>query len=347
VIKISFGIIVLNGQPFLEYNLRALYPFAYQIIVVEGAVRAAESLATADGHSTDGTLQMLREFQRENDPEGKLLVVTAADEGYKDGFWPEKDEMSQAYAKRITGDWLWQVDSDEFYRSEDMQSIAAQLEADTSVTTVSFPYLEFFGSFRSYITGQWHIYEHPLFHRLFRWGPGYRYVNHRPPTVIDHEGSDLREKHWLRNPQNNGLPVTLFHYSYVFPRQARQKVGYYSNVEWTTAFRQNQRWLEDSYMALRRPMFLGERGGLQWLETYEGEHPEVIEDLLRDTVNGKVTEPQRVSNDIKRLLSSPIYSAQKWIAEIILQFYWPSRRVWKRLRQLITGEGPAVKINKV
>jgi hypothetical protein len=33
---ISFGMIVLNGEPFLRYNLRVLYPFAHQIIVVEG-----------------------------------------------------------------------------------------------------------------------------------------------------------------------------------------------------------------------------------------------------------------------------------------------------------------------
>ena len=34
--RISFGIIVLNGEPFTRYNLRALYPFAHQIIVAEG-----------------------------------------------------------------------------------------------------------------------------------------------------------------------------------------------------------------------------------------------------------------------------------------------------------------------
>ena len=34
--SITFGMIVLNGEPFVRYNLRALYPFAHQIIVVEG-----------------------------------------------------------------------------------------------------------------------------------------------------------------------------------------------------------------------------------------------------------------------------------------------------------------------
>jgi hypothetical protein len=36
--RITFGMIVLNGEPFMRYNLQAIYPFAHQIIVVEGAV---------------------------------------------------------------------------------------------------------------------------------------------------------------------------------------------------------------------------------------------------------------------------------------------------------------------
>lgn len=339
MIKISFGIIALNGQPFLEYNLRGLYPFAHQIIVVEGAVRAAASLATPDGHSTDGTLQMLQEFQMKEDPQGKLSIVTALDEGYADGFWPEKDEMSQAYAKRVTGDWLWQVDSDEFYRSEDMKSIAAQLEADPSITTVSFPYIEFFGSFDSVISGLYHLYEQPLCHRIFRWGPGYRYVSHRPPTVVNESGVDLRSLHWIGNPRIGTQTMFMFHYSYVFPRQARQKVGYYSHVGWTGAFRENQRWFEESYLALRRPMFLGERGGLQWLERYKGTHPEPIQDLMSDLAAGNISEEMRGSEDIQNLLGSPAYSLARWAARLFLSVYWPVRRAWKFVRVALIGAG--------
>ena len=49
--KITFGIIVLNGEPFTRYNLRALYPFAHEIIVAEGASPKAAHAATPDGHS--------------------------------------------------------------------------------------------------------------------------------------------------------------------------------------------------------------------------------------------------------------------------------------------------------
>ncbi len=335
--KISFGIIVLNGQPFLEYNLRALYPFAHEIIVVEGAVRAASSLATSDGHSVDGTLQMLADFKRNYDPGDKLRIVTAGDEGYRDGFWPEKDEMSQAYATRVTGDWLWQVDSDEFYHEKDMEALTRQLDQSPEVTAVSFPYLEFFGSFNSVITGQWHLYQHSLFHRLFRWEKGYKYKSHRPPTVVDEHGVDLRRKHWISSPRNANNSINLFHYSYVFPKQAEQKVGYYSNVDWTPAFRENKKWFDESYLGLKWPMFLGEKGWpiLQWLERYQGEHPEAIVALQGDLASGKMQESIRPAGDIDTLLGSPLYKMEKTTARLFLAWYWPLRGAWKKIRRYL------------
>ena len=46
-------------------------------------------------------------------------MVTAEECGHENGFWPgEKDEQSRAYAARATGDYLWQVDVDEFYLAD-------------------------------------------------------------------------------------------------------------------------------------------------------------------------------------------------------------------------------------
>ena len=46
----TFGIIVLNGEPFTRYCLRSLYPYAHEIIVVEGGHEDTRSVATPDGH---------------------------------------------------------------------------------------------------------------------------------------------------------------------------------------------------------------------------------------------------------------------------------------------------------
>ena len=332
---ITFGIIVLNGEPFLKCNLQALYPFAHQIIVVEGACTAAASLATADGHSTDGTLNMLRRFKAENDPENKLLLVTAEDEAKPDGFWSEKDEMSQAYARRATGDWLWQVDSDEFYLEQDMETIFEMLESASDITAVSFPYKQFWGGFDYVETGQWFIYDFPAVPRLFRWRPGYQYIKHRPPTVVDEKGRDLRTLKWVSHQQMRRAGIYLYHYSCVLPKQARQKVGYYTHVTWTDVFRDNERWLKESYFGLRDPYFIGEGGRLmpQWLERYRGPHPAQIVKMRQDLSAGRLKEPLRLTEDIEKLLSSPRYTLGRWILRTYLFVFCNARRLLATLKR--------------
>lgn len=330
--KITFGIIALNSQPFLEYNLRALYPFAHQIIVVEGAARAAASLADEQGHSIDGTLSMLQRFKAEEDPAGKLSVVSARDEGFGDGFWPEKDEMSQAYARRATGDWLWQVDSDEFYRTSGMQTIVKLLETEPELAGISFPFFEFWGGFDYLATGKWYVQEFTEAARVFRWGPGYAYHSHRPPTVVNETGQPLPSANWLGGAQMKARGIYMYHYSYVLPKQALQKVGYYSNVAWSDAFRHNQTWWEDAYQQLKHPLFLGERGWpiLQWLERFGGEHPAAIRQLRADLESGRVPEKQRATGDLERLLRSPWYWLATRLLRVLMPPYWRIRLALRR-----------------
>jgi len=49
--RITFAMIVLNGEPFVRCNLRGLYPFAHQIIAVEGGgiVDAGRRVGTSGG----------------------------------------------------------------------------------------------------------------------------------------------------------------------------------------------------------------------------------------------------------------------------------------------------------
>ena len=94
-VKISYGMIVLNGEPFVLSNLRSIYPYAHEIIVVEGASFKASSIASIDGHSKDNTINLLNEFVKNEDDQNKVRIITAEDEGYPNGFWPGgKDELS-------------------------------------------------------------------------------------------------------------------------------------------------------------------------------------------------------------------------------------------------------------
>jgi hypothetical protein len=354
--RVSFGIIVLNGEPFTRYCLRALYPFAYEIIVVEGAAPAAAGVATDDGHSRDGTLRALRTFQAYEDPDERVKLVTAEDEGHASGFWPgEKHEQSQAYARRATGDYLWQVDIDEFYQPEDMRSIIELLHRDSAITAVSFKQMTFWGGFR-YWTDSWYLRRGlPQIHRVFQWRPGHSYATHRPPTVLDNLGNDLRRGKWIDGYQLERRGIRLYHYSLVFPSQVGAKSEYYAKADWAHRHRALD-WATESYCRLRRPYRVHNVYDYpSWLEHFRGVHPPAIAQLQRDLAAGRLDVELRPTADIERLLASPTYRLGRWwlkrlsplavLVELYLlwrarlaSFWRDPRRALRRAGQRLRGE---------
>jgi hypothetical protein len=323
--KITFGIIVLNGEPFTRYNLRALYPFAHEIIVVEGASRYARHVASPEGHSTDGTLELLRRFQAEEDPEGKLTIVTAEDHGHPDGFWPgEKDEQSRAYASRATGDWLWQIDIDEFYMPEDMAAIRDQILTRPGTQAVSFKQIPFWGSLDWYADGWYLRYDSGReFHRLFRWAPGYTYATHRPPTVVDPRGVDLRRSGWVRASALARRGIFLYHYSLLFPQQASYKSRYYSAL-----FGHRESWAQRSYSTLQDPFKVHNVDRYpSWIERYTGGHPPQAQAMWQDIAAGRFagTLQVRATDDIARLDASPAYRAARAFLRLVGPLAYYSR----------------------
>jgi len=316
--KITFGIIVLNGEPFTRYCLRSLYPFAHEIIVVEGGHEGARDIATADGHSTDGTLEVLRRFKREEDPENKLQIVV------RDGFWPQKDEFgnsktpqSRAYAERATGDYLWQVDIDEFYRPDEMRIVLDMLAGDRQISAVSFNVHPFWGGF-DYVSDGWYWRRgHLTFHRLFRWGPGYRYSTHQPPTVTDDRGRDLRSLKWVDGEAMARRGVRLYHYDHVFPRQVRTKAAFYRRQAPRVCAEINE-WADAGYFRLTRPYHVERHYWLPaWIERYEGPHPPEALRMLQDIRAGKLRVAERRTDDVERLLRSPRYRAGKAALKVL------------------------------
>lgn len=314
--RISFGLIVLNGEPFTTYCLRSIYPFAHEIIVVEGAVRAAAAVATQGGHSTDGTLESLHRFKEREDPNHKLTIVT------REGYWNEKDEMSQAYAQRATGDYLWQVDVDEFYRPKDMQSVLEMLTADPTIAAVSFKQLQFWGGF-DYVVDGWFLKTGPeQVHRIFRWGPGYTYAIHRPPTVRDADGFDVRRGTCVMGYTLARRKIYLYHYSLVFPSQTIEKSRYYGEAQWAARVKSFE-WAQEVFLDLKRPFRahnVYQYPG--WLERFQGSHPRQIEALRADLREGRVRIATRPTEDIERLLASRRYALGRSVLKLSTPLAW-------------------------
>lgn len=322
--RITFGIIVLNGEPFIRYTLRALYPHAHEIIVVEGATQGAKNVATPDGHSRDTTLGTLRQFKAEEDPDDKLIIIT------HDGFWSEKDEMSQAYAERATGDYLWQVDVDEFYMPHDIEAIITMLRDDPSITAISFKTLTFWGA-PDYIVDGWYLQRGAaIYHRLFKWGEGYTYVTHRPPTVHNSHSQDMRELHWVT------ADVPMYHYSLLLPKQVIEKCDYYSHAEW--AKRQGALdWANNAYLKLNRPYHVHNIEDYpSWLERYTGEHPPQLLAMWEAIADSEYDIRQ--TDDIENLLNSISYKVGRFIVMLAdkpaIQVKTWKRRLKRMLAQL-------------
>jgi hypothetical protein len=338
--KTTFGIIVLNGEPFTRYNLRALYPFAHEIIVVEGAAPAAANIATPDGHSTDGTLEMLYRFKAEQDPENKVQIVV------RDDFWSEKDEQSQAFAERATGDYLWQVDIDEFYKPEDMRAVLEMLHDNPEITAISFKTITFWGGF-DYITDGWFLRRgKEIFHRLFKWGPGYRYVTHRPPTVYDPQGRDLRGLRWIDGHQLARRGILLYHYSLAFPRQVLDKCDYRSRASWTRHPGARQ-WAEANFMQLSDPFRVHKIYDYpSWLERFQGQHPPEIVRLQQDIHAGQIDVELRRTDDVEELLQSRSYLLKRALVRefdpIARRLHWVRKlgsRVKRKVKHILQRVG--------
>ncbi|MBN1256895.1 MAG: glycosyltransferase family 2 protein [Planctomycetes bacterium] len=328
--RITFGIIVLNGEPFTRYCLRSLYPFAHQIIVVEGGSRHAEKFCTPDGHSIDGTLKVLKQFQAEEDPEDKIEIIT------RDSFWEEKGEQSQAYAVRATGDWLWQVDIDEFYRPEDMQRLLDLLVEKPEITAAAFHTLTFWGSLEVLVDGLMLRGAGREFRRLFRFGKGYRYSQHRPPTVLDPEGNNLWKGNRFNGVAMEKAGIMLYHYAMLFPQQVLRKCAYYDSL--TKGRRLESEWVRRCYQNLQSPYRVHNYyNHLSWLESFSGSHPPQVLAMMEDIRAGRLEVELRPMGDVAELLRKPGYRLGSAVLKSLAPLYglglrcWWSRPQWLRL----------------
>ena len=338
--RITFGIIVLDGEPFTAHTIRALYPYAHQIIVVEGAAPGAVNIATADGHSRDGTLDVLRRMQAEEDPDGKLTVVTAEDDGHPNGFWPgEKHEQSRAYARRATGDYLWQVDIDEFYLASDIERVLDRLAEEPRIDAMSFRQVTFWGGL-GYVADGWYLQRGAAdYHRLFRWGPGFEYATHRPPTVRDETGRDLRTGTWLDAATTAAWGIRLYHYSLLLPKQVIEKCDYYATAEWARR-KGAVEWANDAYLQLKRPFRVHNVFAYpSWLERYRGPHPAEVVAMMDRLAGGDGGIALRRTDDIERLLDAPWYRVGRGVVRGSEPLDRRARLLPGRLRRLARSSG--------
>jgi len=282
--NIAFGMIVLNGNYVLQECLESVYPYASQILIAEGPVKywQERGLKTSD----DGTNDVLSDFY---DPDNKLTVVH--------GQYSEKNEQCNAYMPHMRDDtdYLWNLDSDEIFKPGDMLEIV-QMLTNYPVASVGFKSYSFYGGFDHYLTG---FEEDAEFIRIRKVGPGAKWSTHRPPTITPpqpghHVGHNTLAQHGIR----------MYHYSYVFPKQVKQKVSYYkaavSKENCIDSYYENiyEPWvkhpeqreqIEKEWEGVHE--FKPSVRGPCYTAKFYGEHPEIIQknmEKLRTRFNGQL-----------------------------------------------------------
>ena len=203
--KIAFGMIVFEGDYVLKECLECVYPFAEQILIAEGPVKFWQDQVTVCSIIVP--------------PENKIKIVH--------GQFFEKDEQCNAYMKFLKDDidYFWQIDSDELWKAEDIKKVIQVLKQE-KYTSVDVKSCSFYGGFDRYIGG----FERQKgnFHRIFKVYPGSYWQTHRPPTMAHRQGTKvLPYKHLDGDTLYDNHGVQMYHYSYVFPEQVRNKIFYY------------------------------------------------------------------------------------------------------------------------
>lgn len=213
--KIAFGMIVFEGDYVLKQCLEQVYPFASQILIAEGPVSYWQKQGRVT--SLDDTNKILNEFP---DPDNKIKIVH--------GQYVEKDDQCRAYMEHINDDidYIWNLDSDEVYTTEDLKKIIKFL-GEEKPTSVGIRSCSFYGGFDDYLTG--FELNKDNFLRIFRYTKGSTWLTHRPPTIKYPPKSNIIRKHIDSDTLWNNLGVQMYHYSYTFPDQVYKKVNYYKD----------------------------------------------------------------------------------------------------------------------
>jgi hypothetical protein len=287
--KFSFVTIVLNGMPFLEHALRAVYDFAHEIIIVEGAVKACGFAANPDGSSVDGTVECIRRFP---DPLQKVRLLQ--------GSWPEKCEMQNAALARVTGDYVWLMDADEIYRREDLVKVADMVRREPAITQFNLIPDNFWKGFDYLMVSPVFFQPGAHYRRIFKFQPGAAFTTHRPPTLLWPGETRTKQMYCISGEITRAMGIIPFHYSYVVKSQVAQKIELYRRYGWGKAWHLDMnQWFHDCWEAWtpqnrdqierRWPVWTG--GQASRTVPFTGEHPAVMQDYIASFRRGLGSAP--------------------------------------------------------
>ncbi|MFC2043816.1 glycosyltransferase family 2 protein [Chloroflexota bacterium] len=312
-IRVSYVMIVVNGEPFIYYQLASVYPYAHEIVIVEGATENFADMTTVDGHSTDRTLEVIASFP---DPECKIKLVR------RNGVWPEKVDMCNALMPLVTGDIIWQIDVDEFYHPWVHEYIAHLFDEDKELDRISFRVRDFFTSLCYEVVGAIHILGLSDVRRVHRFTKGDRWLSHRPPTLVNTGGNPKTIRKEIMAQEMFKKDIYIFHATTLFEKQTRDKSAYYHRM-WQDSHEEPSRWMDENWRNFKNPLNLSGIGGYAaWIERFSEPLPPALEQMMANIESGKYSQyTLRDTTDIEHYLASPRYHQDVRLGKTLNSLY--------------------------
>lgn len=310
MIKISYVMNVLNGEPFIKYQLDSIYNHAHEIIIVEGAYEKFKHAAATDGRSTDRTVYIIKDYP---DSLKKIILIT------KPGFYDDRLDMCNEFMHRVTGNVIWQVDVDEFYHQKTHDYIKKCFEDDENLDRVSFNFYDLFASPDYYIYG-YEALKLTNVNRVHRYTPGDRWLTQRPPLLCDkngvkkvinkHMGGDKLEKHGY----------VMFNCTLFLRKQIEDKYQYYSTMSRNVSKSDN--YLDAVWDSFKNRYFLsGHKNSITYLKQIDVNVPKEVDKMWQDVLKDSNYNGQRRNNaDIETYFDSREYLIYDEIANSIISF---------------------------
>lgn len=290
--KIVAAMICFNAEPYLYYAIKSILPHVDHLILVYGAQEEFK-------HQTqDNTQQIITQLEHGI---GTTQIIVLGNER---GYWDNEADQRNAYLNYIKRldldpDWLWVVDSDEFYKPEDIKKIKAwaQYALDNKdlrdyVYGLLYPFMNFYGR----IPDGFNYYKKNDIGMLkfVRWYNDLIY-HYDQPQLLDNIGNSKYKTLWHfsgiasygdRLPIIPGKPC-CYHYGHVHTYDnyirkllgscVRDKANLSKQAFQHLALERKKQWIELNYSWFKEDWI--EKLGLT---RFDGTHPEPIQEMRKD-----------------------------------------------------------------
>lgn len=131
----------ISGYTTTKDCIQQKYPY---IQAIKSMLGFCDQVVVVDGGSTDGTWESLVELSKTDD----RIIIEQKKRDWSHPRFAVFDGLQKAYARSLcTGDWCWQIDSDEIVHEKDYQKIKNLIQRiPKSIHLIALPVVEYWGS---------------------------------------------------------------------------------------------------------------------------------------------------------------------------------------------------------